>query len=77
MIFRDIHVRGFWLVNWFERASKEERMATYATLTKSVLSGTLNAPIDKHFSLENIKEAAAYSWAGGRNGKVMIAPNGV
>ncbi len=77
MIFRDIRVRGFWLVNWFERASKEERMATYATLTESVLSGTLYAPIDKHFGLDEITQAAAYSWAGGRDGKVMIAPNGV
>ena len=77
LIFRDIHVRGFWLVNWFERASKEERMAVYASLTKSVLKGTLFAPIDKHFSLDEIAEAAKYSWAGARSGKVMLAPNGV
>ncbi|MBD3665676.1 zinc-dependent alcohol dehydrogenase family protein [Sulfitobacter aestuariivivens] len=76
MIFRDIRVRGFWLMNWFENASKEDRMATYATLTKSVLGGTLYAPVDKHFGLDEINEAARYSWAGGRDGKVIIAPNG-
>lgn len=77
LIFRDIHVRGFWLVNWFERASKEDRMATYGALTKSVAKGLLYAPVDRHFSLEEIAEAARYSWAGERKGKVMIAPNGV
>ncbi|MEM6305775.1 MAG: zinc-dependent alcohol dehydrogenase family protein [Pseudomonadota bacterium] len=77
MIFRDIRVRGFWLVNWFESASKDERMATYAKLTQSVLSGALYAPVDRHFTLDEITEAAKYSWAGGRSGKVMIAPNGV
>lgn len=77
MIFRDIHVRGFWLVNWFERASKEERMGAYASLTKSVLSGALYAPIDKHFTLDEIAAAVDQSWSGNRSGKVILAPNGV
>jgi len=77
MIFRDIIVRGFWLVNWFERATKEERTQTYTALTKAVATGTLHAPIDKHFSLDEIAEAAKHSWAGARVGKVMLAPNGL
>lgn len=77
LIFRDINVRGFWLVNFFERASKEERMKVYGELTQMVLSGALYAPIDRHFSLDEIREAAAYTWAGGRSGKVLVAPNGV
>ncbi|MEN8892822.1 zinc-dependent alcohol dehydrogenase family protein [Planktotalea arctica] len=77
MIFRNVHVRGFWLVNWFERASKEERMGVYAALTKAVAMGTLYAPIDRHFSLEEISEAARYTWAGERAGKVLLAPNGI
>jgi len=77
LIFRDIVIRGFWLVNWFEHATKEDRTATYAALTKAVLSGDLYAPIDRHFTLDQIAEAAKYSWAGARAGKVMLAPNGV
>jgi len=76
-IFRDITVRGFWLVNWFERASKEERMETYGALTGMILKGELFAPIDRHFGLDDIREAAAYTWKGGRTGKVLVAPNGV
>ncbi len=77
MIFRDIRVRGFWLVKWFERASKEERMSVYGALTKAVAMGTLHAPIDRVFTLEEMSEAARYTWAGERTGKVLLAPNGI
>lgn len=77
IIFNDITIRGFWLVHFFERASKEERMALYGKLTQMVLTGQLFAPVDRHFSLEEIRDAAAYTWAGQRSGKVLVAPNGV
>ena len=77
LIFADLRVRGFWLVNWFESASKEQRMQTYGALTEMILKGELHAPIDRHFGLGEIREAAAYTWKGGRAGKVLVAPNGV
>jgi trans-2-enoyl-CoA reductase len=77
LIFNDIIVRGFWLVLWFEKAKKEERLGVYAALTAAVAKGDLHAPIDKIFALDEIAEAACYSWAGGRSGKVLIAPNGI
>lgn len=77
MIFRDVRIRGFWLVHWFERASKEERMSVYGALTKAVATGTLHAPIDKIFTLDEISDAAGYTWAGKRSGKVLLAPNGL
>lgn len=76
-IFRDVTVKGFWLVNWFESASKEDRMQTYGALTQMVLKGELHAPVDRHFSLDDIANAAAYTWKGERSGKVLLAPNGV
>lgn len=77
MIFRDITIKGFWLVHWFAKASKEERMQTYAALTQAVAAGTLHAPIDKVFPLEEITEAVSYTMAGERAGKVLLAPNGI
>jgi NADPH:quinone reductase-like Zn-dependent oxidoreductase len=77
MIFRDITVKGFWLVHWFNRASKEERMKTYGALTKAVAEGTLHVPIDRVFALDDIVEAVTYTMAGERKGKVLIAPNGL
>jgi len=77
LIFNDIVVRGFWLVLWFEKASKAERMGVYASLTAAVAKGELHAPIDKVFTLDEIADAAKYSWAGERKGKVLMAPNGI
>ena len=65
------------MVLWFEKSKKEERLGVYAALTAAVAKGELHAPIDKVFALDEIAEAARYSWAGGRSGKVLIAPNGI
>ncbi len=64
------------MVNWFERTAQEERMKTYAALTQMVLKGELYALIDRHFTLDEIREAAAYTWRGERSGKVLVAPGG-
>lgn len=77
LIFRDITARGFWLVNWFSRSSAETRQRAYADLVGQVMRGTLHVPIDRHFTLDEIAEAAAYTAAGERDGKVLLAPNGV
>lgn len=77
LIFRDITVKGFWLVHWFAKASREDRMQVYGALTQAVATGTLHAPIDKVFTLDQITEAVSYTMAGGRSGKVLLAPNGI
>lgn len=77
MIFRDVRVRGFWLMHWFQHSTPEDREAVYGALTRAVLAGELYAPIDRHFALDDITQAAAYTWAGERTGKVLLAPNGV
>ena len=77
MIFNDVTVRGFWLVHWFNTASAEEQAQVYGELTGLILEGTLMAPVDRFFTLEQINEALAYTIKGGRSGKVLIAPNGI
>ena len=77
LIFNDITIRGFWLVNWLTRASRDEQQRIYGELTDWVLSGALDAPIDRVFPLERINEALAHTLKGGRSGKVLLAPNGI
>lgn len=77
IIFNNVTVRGFWLVNWLTSAGAEEIQRVYGELTRLVLEGKLNAPIDKIFTLDQINEALAYTMAGGRSGKVLLAPNGI
>ncbi|WP_299472550.1 zinc-dependent alcohol dehydrogenase family protein [uncultured Roseibium sp.] len=77
VIFKNVSIRGFWLVHWFQNSSRDEQQQVYAELTALILEGKLNAPVDRIFPLEDIKEALAYTMKGERAGKVLIAPNGL
>ena len=44
--------------------------------TGQVLAGKLHAPVDTVYPIEKIKEALAHADRGGRNGKILVAPNG-
>lgn len=72
LVFKDVTVRGFWLAKWFKHASKEEQMKVYGELAMMIAKGQLVAPIDKVFSVKDIKDAVAYAATGGRNGKVLV-----
>ncbi len=75
-IFKDITLRGFWLVRWLKQAPREEQQATYARLAGLLAQGTLQAPVDATFPLERIHEALARAMEGGRQGKVILTPHG-
>ena len=77
MIFNNITVRGFWLVNWLTSASPEEMQRVYGELTGLILEGKLSAPIDKIFTLDQINEALAHTVAGVRSVMVLLAPIGI
>jgi len=41
-----------------------------------VMDGRLYAPVDTVYPIEQIKEALAHADKGGRNGKILVSPNG-
>ncbi|NMO21287.1 zinc-dependent alcohol dehydrogenase family protein [Pyxidicoccus fallax] len=75
-IFKDITLRGFWLVLWMKRTPREEQRALFARLAGLIADGTLKAPVEATFPLENIQDALARAMEGGRGGKVLLTPNG-
>ena len=74
LIFRNVSLRGFWLVHWLSKAPREEQVTLMLKLAKMIAKGTLNAPVDKTFPLENLREALTRSIEGGRQGKVLLTP---
>jgi len=48
----------------------------YADLAAKVHDGVLKAPIDSFYPIEDIKAALVRAQQGGRNGKVLVLPNG-
>ncbi len=72
LIFRDISLRGFWLVHWFRRSSREAQRALYGELTQLVANGTLHARIHATYPVAQIREAVAAAGAGERDGKILV-----
>jgi len=75
-VFRDITLRGFWLSQWFKQASAERRMAVFGELAGLIASGKLTARVQATYSIDQIKEAVRAAASDGREGKILIVPNG-
>ncbi len=75
-IFNDITLRGFWLAKWFGKAPRAAQQALYGELTGLIASGQLSSRIHAVYPVERIQEAVAAAHSGGRDGKVLIVPQG-
>ena len=75
-IFHDVSLRGFWLARWFRTAPIGERMSVMTEIGGRLATGELSAAIDSTYDLDHIGDALARAMEGGRDGKVLITPNG-
>ena len=41
------------------------------------MAGKLSAPVDTVYPIEKIKDALMHADKGGRNGKILVSPNGL
>jgi trans-2-enoyl-CoA reductase len=73
-IFRNLTMRGFWLVNWYRQTPERERAVLFGEIADLIAKGKLHAPIHATYDVSEIKEAVAVAASGGRSGKVLIAP---
>ncbi len=73
LIFRDVHVRGFWLKHWLETTPRREIAAAYARLASLIAEGVLRAPVAATYPLEQYRDAVAHAVQTGRAGKVLFA----
>ncbi|HET9492350.1 MAG TPA: zinc-dependent alcohol dehydrogenase family protein [Methylomirabilota bacterium] len=76
LIFAGQRLVGFMLGRALATRSLAEVRAMYADLARQVLDGTLVAPVETVYPIEEIKMALAHAQRGGRNGKILVAPNG-
>ena len=74
-VFRDVTLRGFWLAQWFRKASPEQRMAVFGEIAQLIAGGKLKSRIQATYSIDRIKDAVSAAAAGERDGKILIVPN--
>lgn len=67
---------GFILGRALARRSLDQVRALYANLAQQILDGTLSAPVEQVYPIEEIKAALTHAQRGGRSGKILMAPNG-
>ena len=53
--------------------SKEE---LFAEMSAAFESGKLVSPVEAEYGMDQLSEALAHAWRGGRNGKILLTPNG-
>ena len=74
-VFRDLTLRGFWLAQWFRRATPQQQRAVYGDIAHRIAGGELHARVHATYGVDRIKEAVAAAAAGERSGKIVIVPN--
>ena len=67
---------GFSLIPALAKRSLEEVRMIYAGLGRQVLDGTLSAPVEKVYPIEQIQAALTHAQQGERRGKILVTPNG-
>jgi mitochondrial enoyl-[acyl-carrier protein] reductase / trans-2-enoyl-CoA reductase len=72
LIFRDIHLRGFWLSTWFRKAGREGARELLAKMTELLSSEAFKVDIEATYPFSRIKEAIAHAQREGRSGKVLL-----
>ncbi len=75
-IYRGVKLTGFMLGRGLAKRSPEKIREIYADLAGQVVAGKLHAPVDTVYPIGEIKEALRHADRGGRNGKILVAPNG-
>ena len=73
---RGVNLTGFNLGRGLAKRSREQVRAIYADIAVNVRDGVLKAPIDAFYPIEEIRAALIRAQQGGRNGKVLVLPNG-
>jgi NADPH:quinone reductase-like Zn-dependent oxidoreductase len=76
LIYQELVVRGFWLVNWIRNAPREEIERVYAELAALVAEGVLESTVEATYPLEDHQAAFDHARRSGRSGKVLFTPKG-
>ena len=74
--FRGVSLVGFMLGRGLAKRRPEQVRALYADLALRLRDGVLKAPIEATYPIEEIKAALAHAQRSGRDGKVLVLPNG-
>jgi NADPH:quinone reductase-like Zn-dependent oxidoreductase len=72
LIYRELRLRGMWLINWVREAPREEIEKTVGYLAGLFDKGELSAAVEATYPLEKYQDAFAHARQPGRTGKILF-----
>src|SRR5258706_5215846 len=72
LIYRDLSLHGFWLINWIRNAPRTEIQEVYRKLGDLVAQGSLAAAVEHVYPLDHFKDAFNHSLKPNRSGKILF-----
>ena len=74
VVFKSITLTGFWLAKLLGSMAPSDVGSMYAGLAQQIGAGTLHAPVEATYGLEQLDKALEHAYRSGRNGKVLVTP---
>ena len=69
-IFRDLTLKGFWLLNWFNKNSPERALEVQKQVASWIADGTIYTPVEATYPLTESKAAISHAAKGA--GKILF-----
>lgn len=76
LVFKGLSLTGFWLAKVASGMEYDQVAAMYQGLAGRIQDGTLSVPVEARYPLERIEDAMRHAGTYGRDGKVLLRPNG-
>ena len=76
LVFRGVTVTGFMLGRFLMRRNRAQITALYDMLAQRIADGRIDVKVEKVYPIEQIAHALKHSEGYGRDGKILVAPNG-
>lgn len=76
VVFKGLTLTGFWLAKVMRGMSHGDISDMYAELAQRVVDGTISVPVVARYPLSEIQAALKHAGTYGRDGKVLLRPNG-
>ncbi|NEA35233.1 zinc-dependent alcohol dehydrogenase family protein [Streptomyces sp. SID13031] len=73
-IYRQVKLRGLWMVNWLQNSTPEEIASTYGELAELVAQGVISAEVEATYPVAEYRKALDHARQPGRTGKIVFKP---
>ena len=72
LIFKNLRFTGFWVNKWYDAATSEQRVETFAPLFDMAKRGLLRSKVEKTYPLSEAQAAIAHASQNKRSGKIVF-----